>query len=183
MSANGVGTDPEKIKCIADWPVPTCPKELKQFLGLASYYRRFVKGFSQLASPLYALCSDAFLELKKRLMTSPVLTLPRFNLDFILDTDASSEGLGAVLSQVIDGREHVIAYASRVLSKSERKYCATRREMLALVWAARHFRPYLMAGDLHSAQIIIPFIGCTTSRNQRVRWHGGWSCFQNLTIL
>lgn len=66
-------------------------------------------------------------------MTSFVLTLLRFNLDFILDTDASGEGLGAVLSQVIDGHEHVIAYASQVLSKSERKYCVTRREMLALV--------------------------------------------------
>ena len=154
LSACGVETDPEKIRCIADWPVPTCSKELKQFLGLSSYYRRFVKGFAQLASPLYALankrewewsdsCSDAFLELKKKLMTSPLLALPRFNLDFILDTDASGEGLGAVLSQVIDGREHVIAYASRVLTKSERKYCATRREMLALVWATRHFRPYL----------------------------------------
>ena len=154
LSARGVETDPEKIRCIADWPVPTCSKELKQFLGLSSYYRRFVKGFAQLASPLYALvnkrewewsdsCSDAFLELKKKLMTSPLLALPRFNLDFILDTDASGEGLGAVLSQVIEGREHVIAYASRVLTKSERKYCATRREMLALVWATRHFRPYL----------------------------------------
>ena len=154
LSARGVETDPGKIKCIADWPVPTCPRELKQFLGLASYYRRFVKGFAQLASPLYAFtdkrewkwsdgCCNAFMELKKRLMTSPVLTLPRFNLDFILDTDASGEGLGAVLSQVIDGREHVIAYASRVLSKTERKYCTTRREMLALVWATHHFRPYL----------------------------------------
>ena len=114
-----------------------------------------MEGFAQLASPLCALtdkrewkwsdsCCDAFMELKKRLIiTSPVLTLPRFNLDFILDTDASGEGLGAVLSQVIDGRERVIAYASRVLFKAERKYCATRWEMLALVWAACHFRPYL----------------------------------------
>ena len=97
LSAQGVEPDPGKIRCVADWPVPTCPKELKQFLGLALYYRRFVEGFAQLASPLYALtdkrewkwsdsCCDAFMELKKRLMTSPVLlTLPRFNLDFILD--------------------------------------------------------------------------------------------------
>jgi hypothetical protein len=120
LSARGVETDPEKTRCIVDWPVPTCSKEL---IVLSSYYCRFVKGFAQLAYPLfYALvnkrewewsdsCSDAFLELKKKLMTSPLLALPRFNLSFILDTDASGEGLGAVLSQLIDGREHVIAYA------------------------------------------------------------------------
>ena len=123
LSARGVETDPEKIRYIAEWPVPTCSKELKQFLGLSSYYRRFGKGFAQLASLLYALdnkreqewsdsCSDAFVEAKKKLMTSPLLALPRFNLDFIVETDASGEGLGAVLSQVINGREHFIAYAS-----------------------------------------------------------------------
>ena len=154
LSEKGVETDPEKIRCVADWPTPSCLRELKQFLGLASYYRRFVEGFAQIAAPLYALtdkknwqwpttCGEAFLELKKRLITSPILILPRFHLDFILDTDASGEGLGAVLSQVVDGREHVVAYASRVLSRTERKYCATHREMLALVWATRHFRPYL----------------------------------------
>ena len=83
------------------------------------------------------------MELKKKLITSPILILPRFHLDFILDADASGDGLGAVLSQVVDGREHVVAYASRVLSRTEKKYCATRREMLALVWATCHFRPYL----------------------------------------
>ena len=154
LSGKGIETDPGKVRCVADWPTPTCPKELKQFLGLSSYYRRFVQGFAQIAAPLYALtdkkswdwsteCGEAFMELKKRLITSPILILPRFHLDFILDTDASGEGLGAVLSQVVEGRECVIAYASRVLSRTEKKYCATRREMLALVWATRYFRPYL----------------------------------------
>ena len=72
-------------------------------------------------------------------MSSPILALPDFSLDFVLDTD----GLGVVLSQVSNGEERVLAYVSRALSRTERKYCATRREMLALVWAARHFRPYL----------------------------------------
>lgn len=124
VSAEVIRTDPEKIRSISDWPIPSSKKELKQFLGLASYYRRFVRGFSQLASPLYALtekskewlwtdnCSETFLELKKSLVTAPVLVLPQFDVEFILDTDASGDGVGAVLSQRINGREHVVAYAS-----------------------------------------------------------------------
>ena len=77
--------------------------------------------------------------LKKRLVSSPILALPDFSLDFVLDTDASGDGLGAVLSQVSNGEERALAYASRALSRTERRYCATRREMLALVWAARQF--------------------------------------------
>ena len=114
-----------------------------------------MKDFAHIASPLHALtekgrewvwskeCNDAFFDLKKCLVSSPILTLPDFSLPFVLDTDASGDGLGAVLAQNVDGVERVVAYASRALSRTEKKYCATRREMLALVWAARHFRPYL----------------------------------------
>ena len=80
-------------------------------------------------------CNDAFFDLKKRLVSSPILTLPDFSLPFVLDTDASGDGLGAVLAQNVDGVERVVAYASRALSRTEIKYCATRREMLVLVWA------------------------------------------------
>ena len=76
-------------------------------------------------------------------MSSPILDLRDFSLDFVLDTDASGDGLSAVLSQMTIGEERVLAYASRALSRLERKYCATRWEMLGLVWAAHHFRPYL----------------------------------------
>ncbi|KAL5502169.1 hypothetical protein EMCRGX_G008896, partial [Ephydatia muelleri] len=155
ISAEGIRTDPQKVACVSNWPVPRNSKELQSFLGLASYYRRFVKDFAHIASPLHALtekgrewvwskeCNDAFFDLKKRLVSSPILTLPDFSLPFVLDTDASGDGLGAVLAQNVDGVERVVAYASRALSRTEKKYCATRREMLALVWAARHFRPYL----------------------------------------
>ena len=144
-----------KIACVSNWPVPRTSKELQSFLGLASYYRRFVKDFAHIASPLHALtekgrewvwskeCNDAFFDLQKRLVSSPILTLPDFSLPFVLDTDASGDGLGAVLAQNVDGVERVVAYASRALSRTEKKYCATRREMLALVWAARHYWPYL----------------------------------------
>ena len=98
-----------------------------------------------MAAPLHALmhkgkpwqwsteCTEAFFELKKELISAPVLMLPDFSKSFVLDTDASGEGLGAVLSQTINGKEHVIAYASRTLTHTEKRYCATRREMLALV--------------------------------------------------
>jgi hypothetical protein len=81
--------------------------------------------------------------LKQQLTTTPVLAFPDFSQGFILDVDASGEGLGAILSRNVDGHELVIAYANRTLSKPERQYCATRRELLALVWGAQHFRPYL----------------------------------------
>ncbi|XP_003370753.1 retrovirus-related Pol polyprotein from transposon 412 [Trichinella spiralis] len=147
--------DPEKIKAVEQWPTPRCAKELQQFLGLASYYRRFVKGFAQLAEPLHRLsekgkqwnwtdqCEKAFAFLKTQLTKQPVLAHPNFKILFVVDTDASGDGLGAVLSQIIAGQERVVAFASRTLSKTERKYCATRREMLALVWALKQFRCFL----------------------------------------
>ncbi len=113
------------------------------------------KKFSLIAAPLHRLtentkawswtpeCELAFNALKERLTTAPILGFPQFDLEFTVDCDTSSEGLGAVLSQAHDGKEYVISYASRTLSKAERRYCATRKEMLALVWTIRQFRPYL----------------------------------------
>ena len=149
-----VETDPKKVSCVWEWSIPTV-KELQQFLGLASYYRRFVKNFAHKARPLYRLtekgrrwnwtdeCGEAFVTLKHALISAPILAFPDFNHDFILDTDASTDGLGAVLSQQSAEGEKVIAYASRTLTKPERQYCTTRKEMLALVWGIRQFRPYL----------------------------------------
>ncbi len=159
LTESGIQTDPDKTNCIKQWPAPTNATELKQFLGLATYYRKFVKNFSIIASPLHTLtrknvqwewtlnCQQAFQELKDLLTETPVLAFPSFTHQFILDTDASNDGLGAVLSQHIDGHELVVAYASRILSKSERSYCTTRKEMLALVWAVRYFRPYLIGRE------------------------------------
>ena len=155
MSEHGIKTDSDKTRCIADWPTPSCLQDLKQFLGLASYYRGFVQNFAAIVAPLVKLtekghvwhwssdCDAAFLQLKERLVTSPILGYPVFNQPFMVDTDASVERLGAVLSQYVSGVERVIAFASRSLSKAERKYCATRHEILALVWAIKHFCPYL----------------------------------------
>ena len=155
ISEKGIEPDESKIKDIKEWKTPTSALEVQNFLGFASYYRRFVAGFSQIASPLYRLtqknlafvwdekCHEAFLELKRRLTAAPILSFPRSDCPFIIDTDASDYGIGAVLSQIQDGRETVIAYASRTLSKSERNYCTTRKELLALVYFIKQFRHYL----------------------------------------
>uniref|UniRef100_A0A5S6Q481 Reverse transcriptase n=1 Tax=Trichuris muris TaxID=70415 RepID=A0A5S6Q481_TRIMR len=116
---------------------------------------KFVKNFAEIAGPLHQLlrkdsswewsadCRESFLTLKKALVSSPVLRLPDLCRPFVLDVDASSESLGAVLAQSYEDGEHPVAYASRSLSRAERNYCATRRELLAVVWAVEHFRPYV----------------------------------------
>ena len=156
VSDRGIATDPSKTAKVAQWPVPTTVKEVQQFLGLANYYRRFVKDFATIARPLHRLtehqmkfkwtteCQDAFEDLRRRLISAPVLAYPDFSRGFILDTDASDMGIGAVLSQAGAEGEQVIAYASRVLSKPERRYCVTRRELLSAVTFIQHFRPYLL---------------------------------------
>ncbi|KRZ48049.1 Transposon Ty3-G Gag-Pol polyprotein [Trichinella nativa] len=155
ISEKGIATDPSKTSAVREWPTPTCVSELRQFLGLASYYRKFVNGFANVAAPLHRLlekgaewdwskaCQSAFDTLKYHLTSAPVLAYPDFHRQFIVDVDASGDGLGAVLSQREEKAERVVAYASRTLTKAERRYCATRREMLGLVWALREFRPYL----------------------------------------
>lgn len=165
ISADGVSTDPEKIRAIAEWSRPNSVKELRSFLGFASYYRRFVEGFAGLAAPLHKLvgvlqgtrkraasikqgsfaqhwnetCEQSFNDLKERLIQAPVLGYADFTLPFFLETDASHLGLGAVLSQDQGGGlRRPIAFASRGLRPSERNmtnYSAMKLELLALKWA------------------------------------------------
>ena len=126
----GILTDPSKINKVTNWPEPTSTREVQQFLGFANYYRRFIRDFSQVAKPLHRLterncpfkwtseCQQSFDKLKVKLTTAPVLAYPDYNKPFILDTDASDFGIGAVLSQKDDeGQEHVVAFASRSMSK------------------------------------------------------------------
>ena len=158
VSADGVATDPEKLQAVRDWPVPCSQKSLQSFLGFASYYRRFVSGFSQIAGPLFELLKksksfaweephdSAFNHLKKALSEAPVLAFPDFSKPFVVDTDASTSGVGAVLSQLdSEGRERPVAFISRALSTPERNYSVTRLELLAVVWALRYFKPYLLS--------------------------------------
>lgn len=155
VSNQGVHTDPDKIKAIEEWPVPVNREEVRSFVGLASYYRKFVKGFAEIAKPLHQLTGKnikfawtseaemAFQELKSRLMAAPILAYPMPEGDFILDTDASQHAMGAVLQQVQDGETKVIGYASKTFSKQQRNYCVTRKELCAVITYVKHFRPYL----------------------------------------
>eukprot|EP00731_Ephydatia_muelleri_P006231 Em0003g479a len=136
VSQDGIATDHSKTEQVSKWPVPSSCTEVQRFLGLANYYRRFVQDFAAMAKPLHRLternaqfrwtteCQRAFDKLKSCLVSAPILAFPDFTRPFILDTDASDMGIGAVLSQIHDdGSEHVVSYASRVLSKPERNYC------------------------------------------------------------
>lgn len=155
IDKNGIHTDPEKVRTIEEWPIPGNVRQVRQFLGLASWYRRFVDNFARLAGPLIRLTKkrvrwswgpeqqNALETLKKALTSAPVLTCPDFSRPFILQTDASKYGLGAVLMQESAEGEKVIAYASRRVNNAEQNYSATELECLAVVWGVRHFRGYL----------------------------------------
>ena len=157
VDQHGIHTDPKKIEAISTWSIPTRVKEVRAFLGLTGYYRRFIKDYGQIAKPLHQLTENnqhfhwteetnqAFETLKSALTTAPILGYPSQNPEdqFILDTDASNCHIGAVLSQMQDGKEVVIAYGSKVLSKPERNYCVTRRELLSVVHFSIQFKHYL----------------------------------------
>ena len=159
ISSEGVKPDPAKTEKVRFFPVPKDVTSIRQFIGSASYYRRFIPNFASIADPLCVStkknakfnwtqgCQAAFDRLKELLVTAPVLAYPKFGLgaESTLETDASLVGLGAVLSQMQDdGEHHPIAYASCSLDTSERNYSITELETLAVVWAAHYFHPSLL---------------------------------------
>ena len=147
--------EPSKIEAIEKIAEPKNVKELQSFLGLASYYRRFVPNFSKIAEPSYCLTKKgvvfsfdempqkALKSLKEHLMSAPVLAYPKFSEPFIITTDASKSGIGAVLSQILDKEEKPINFASRSLNAAEKNYSTIERECLAIVLALHYFRPYI----------------------------------------
>ena len=155
VSKEGIQTDPEKIRMVSEWPTPSSLRDARSFVGLCAYYRRFVPDFAPVARPLHALtkkgmrfqwsieCDNAFRELKRCLTEAPVLALPNDRDLYILDTDASYEAIGAVLSQVQEGQEKVICFGSRVCSDAEKNYNVTRKELLAMVHFLKMYRQYL----------------------------------------
>jgi len=152
ISGEGIAVDPAKVEAIMEWPAPTNVTEVRSFMGLAGYYRRFVEGFSKIANPITELqkknkkfvwtekCTEAFQRLKELLTTGSILKVPDMDADFLVCTDASKEGLGGVLMQ--DGR--VIAYISRKLRRHEENYATHDLELLAIVYALKVWRNYLI---------------------------------------
>jgi hypothetical protein len=157
VSGAGLEPDPQKVAAVVNWPVARNLTEVRAIIGLCSYYRKFICGFSTIAAPLHQLTRKgerfewnasrqaAFDRLKACLTTAPVLGTPRDTGTYYLDTDASNESVGAVLSQEQDGELRVLAYASRALTDAERNYCRTRKELLVIVYGLKQYRQYLLA--------------------------------------
>ncbi|KAJ3654355.1 hypothetical protein Zmor_013548 [Zophobas morio] len=155
ITPEGVKPNPDKIKAVMNYPLPKTQKEIKGFLGLLGYYRKFIPKFAQLTKPLTKCLKKnakithdqqfitTFETCKKILINHPILQYPDFSRPFILTTDASNVALGAVLSQGQLGEDKPIAYASRTLNETEQKYSTIEKELLAIVWATKYFRPYL----------------------------------------
>ena len=170
MSGKGVATNPKKVEAVTKWPTPKTVYDVRSFFGFVGYYRRFIKDFSKIAKPIREVITglenqskrtakktfvewteaadSAFEHLKKLCTSTPILAYPDYKLPFVLHTDSSSEGLGAVLYQKQDGKLRVIAYASRSVSKSESHYPAHKLEFLALKWAlCEKFHEYLYGSN------------------------------------
>lgn len=155
VTCDGVKPNPDKIEIIRKWPLPKTEKELRGFLGILGYYRKFIKDFAKIAKPLTlalrkgekinhcASFVNAFEHCRNILTSSDILQYPDFEKPFVLTTDASNYAVGAVLSQGKIGSDKPIAFASRTLNKSEENYSAIEKELLAIVWACKYFRPYL----------------------------------------
>lgn len=155
ISPAGVLPDPNNTKKVSKWPRPTNATQVRSFLGLASFYRRFIAGFAHISSPLTDLthkgrqfiwtddCEHAFNMLKQALTSPPLLAYPDFGNKFSLATDASQDAVGAVLSQTHDGKDQVVAYYSQKLTTAQRKWSTYDRELWAIVSSIRHFRHYL----------------------------------------
>ena len=156
VSRDGIQVCPEKVTSVKEFPIPINVKELRSFLGLSNYYRRFIDGYSNITSVLTKLlqknveytwtteCQSAFDEMKEKLTQAPVLAFADYNLQFILTTDACDSGIGGVLSQCFDGVEKPVLFLSRTLNEHERNYATTHKECLAIVWCIKQCEHYLL---------------------------------------
>lgn len=158
IDRHGIRTDPEKVSAMINYPRPKNSTEVKRFVGLCSWYRRFIQNFSDLMSPINSLlkgrkkkqpiqwtpeAETAFIKIKSALVSAPILCSPDFSRSFTIQSDASGVAIGGILTQEIEGIERVIAYASRSLSKSEKNFSTMERELLAIIFCIEKFRGYV----------------------------------------
>jgi transposase InsO family protein len=190
VSKGTIRPDPDKLRAIQEFPVPTDVPHLKSFLGLANYYRRFLEWFARIALPLYALtkkdritkqevpfvwtqeCDAAFQKIKDGLTTAPCLHAPVFSKPFIMQTDASNKGVSAILTQHFDDGEHPICFASRQLLPAEMNYSTSEQEALAIVFGMQQYEHYLLSKPFtivtdHHALVWFPGKKSTNKRLQR----------------
>jgi ribonuclease HI len=179
LSAEGIAVDPSKVESVTKWEQPLNVTDVRSFLGLVGYYRTFIENFSKITKPMTELlknntkfewseaCEKSFQELKKRLTTAPVLTLPDIKKDFVIYYDASKQGLGCVLMQ--EGK--VVAYASRQLKKHEENYPTHDLELAAVVHALKIWRHYLIGNkcELFSDHKSLKYFFTQTELNMRQR--------------
>ena len=185
ISDAGVRPNPDKIQGIITFPPPKNVKGIKSFLGLVGYYRKFIKDFAKIAKPLTRLLKknqdfkwsnkeqEAFEKFKEILTNQPLLQYPDFDREFILTTDASNYAIGAVLSQGEIGNDLPVAYASRTLNESELNYSTIEKELLAIVWSVKHFRPYLFGRKftiITDHKPLTWLFSCKDPSSKLVRW-------------
>ena len=185
-----IGTNPELLKKIQNCPIPTTKKEVRSFIGLTSYYRKFVPNFSEVALPLTDLTrkgnpnkvnwgeaqDKAYRTLKDLLSNPPILHLPDFSKTFVLRVDASDRGIGSVLLQEYDSMSFPVAYASRKLLKREQNYSTIERECLAIVWAVHKFEMYLFGREfiIQTDHHPLVYINRSKVMNKRIM---GWAMY------
>ena len=184
VSEEGIEINPANIEKVKTWPIPRCRREVEAFLGFVNYHREHIIGFAGTAQPLYQITGKgdfhwdeeqqlAFESLKECMTSTPVLAYPNANEPFILDTDASNFAVGAELIQIQGGRERVIGYDSMILDKCQRKYCTTRKELLAVVVFTRKYRHYLLGRPFHlrtDHNSLIWLMGFKNIEGQLSRW-------------
>jgi hypothetical protein len=176
ISAKGIEPVTERIDAISQFVSPTSTREVKRFLGTASFYRRHIPNFADIAAPLDHIsskraiftwseeCEKAFQCLKTAISSAPVLRLPDFTVPFSLHVDASGVALGAVLSQAFGDSFHPVAFGSRKLTQCEQRYATVDREALALSWACKYFEHYLCGAHFHVYSDHRPLLGLLSAK-------------------